>query len=106
MAGTSRLNKSLWTNIERLKLYAKGDGDAKFILEKNPFDDDDDEEQDEYIIIGRVIPEAGIYKEDGFRIEMKITSKYPREPPEVRFLTPVYHPNIEIDGESINDLEI
>jgi ubiquitin-protein ligase len=104
MADKSRLNKTLWTNIERLKAYAKGDQDAKFILEKNPFDDN--EERDEYIITGRVIPEAGIYKESGFRIEMKLKSNYPTEPPEVRFLTPVYHPNIEINGGSMNDLQI
>jgi len=31
---------------------------------------------------------------------MKLTARYPQEPPEVRFVTPVYHPNIEEDGKS------
>jgi ubiquitin-protein ligase len=104
MAGASRLNKPLWTNMTRLKLYSKGDKDAKFILEKNPFDDEEEEKvaaaRDEYIITGRVLPETGIYKENGFKIEMKLKSNYPTEPPEVRILTPVYHPNIEKDGKS------
>jgi ubiquitin-protein ligase len=104
MADTSRLNKPLWTNMTRLKLYEKGDKDAKFILEKNPFDDEEEEKaaaiRDEYIITGRVLPEAGIYKENGFEIEMKLKSNYPKEPPYVRILTPVYHPNIETDGNS------
>jgi len=104
MAGASRLNKPLWTNMTRLKLYSKGDKDAKFILEKNPFDDEEEEKvaaaRDEYIITGRILPETGIYKDNGFKIEMKLKSNYPTEPPEVRILTPVYHPNIEKDGKS------
>jgi ubiquitin-protein ligase len=104
MASVSKLNKPLWTNMTRLKLYEKGDKDGKFILEKNPFDDEEEEKiataRDEYIITGRVLPTAGIYQEHGFEIEMKLASSYPKEPPVVRILTPVYHPNIENDGTS------
>jgi hypothetical protein len=40
MGEGNRLNKPLWTNMTRLKLYSKGDEYAKFILEKNPFDEE------------------------------------------------------------------
>ncbi len=104
MGDGSRLNKALWTNITRLKLFVKGDEYAKFILEKHPFDDEEEEKaaaaRDEYVVIGLVLPQSGIYKESVLRIEMKLTSKYPQEPPEVRFLSPVYHPNVELNGKS------
>ena len=89
MAVTSRLNKSLWTNITRLKLLTKPDAPVRFLLEKSPFDDEDEErsaaEKDEYVVVGRILPESNIYKESAFQIEMKLTSKYPQEAPAVRF---------------------
>ncbi len=63
----------------------------RFILEESPFVDEDEAgtvaAQDEYVIVGRILPESGIYKESAFRIEIKLTAKYPIEPPGVRFLT-------------------
>lgn len=104
MALPSRLNKPLWINICRLKLLTKADSPVKFLLEKSPFDDFDENEPtnvqpDEFVIIGQVFPQSDIYKESAFRIEMKLTLKYPQEAPIVRFLTPIYHPNIEKDGK-------
>ena len=105
MAGTSRLNKALWTNITRLKLLTKKDAPVRFILEQSPFkedeeDDKDTPEQDEYVIVGRIFPESDIFKQGSYRIEIKLTENYPQEAPEIRFLTPVYHPNIEENGKS------
>lgn len=37
--------------------------------------------------------ELGIYK-----LQIKLTEKYPIDPPNVIFLTPIYHPNIDCDG--------
>lgn len=100
---SSRLNKTLWTNVCRLKLLTKADAPVRFILETTPFDDWDEVEptlpSDEYCITGRIFPQSEIYKESSFRIEMKLTIKYPQEPPIVRFITPIYHPNIEKDGK-------
>lgn len=105
MADINRLNKALWSNITRLKLLTNPNAPVKFILEHNPFDDEDEENdataRDEYIVTGQIFPDADIYKEGAFRIEMKLTSKYPDEPPVVRFLTPVYHPNVAKDGKII-----
>lgn len=107
MASPNRLNKALWSSITRLKLLAESDDSNKFILEQSPFDGIDEVEAatalDEYVVIGRILPESQIYKESAFRIEMKLTSQYPKDPPTVRFLTPVYHPNIEADGKLIQD---
>ena len=105
MSGSSRLNKALWTNLTRLKLLTKPDATIKFVLEKSPFNEDDDEEplpleRDEYCIVGRIYPNSEIYKEGAYRIQLKLTPKYPSEPPEVRFLTPIYHPNVHRDGKN------
>ena len=104
MANTSRLNKALWTNITRLKLLNKPDIPVKFILESSPFDDEDDEkaatEKDEYVVTGRILPNSKIYKDYAIQIEIKLTSAYPKIAPTVRFLTRVYHPNVEPDGRS------
>ena len=100
---STKLNKPLRINICRLKLLRKDTGPVKFILEKTPFDGFDEVEQitalDEYVVIGRVFPQSDIYRESSFRIEIKLTLKYPLEAPVVRFLTPIYHPNIEQDGK-------
>jgi len=104
---TSRLNKALWTDITRLKLLTKPNAPVNFILEKSPFDDEEEENtaeaRNKYVVIGRILPESNIYNESAFRIEMKLTLQYPREPPEVRFLTPVYHPNVATDGKTQNN---
>ncbi|CAF0914912.1 unnamed protein product [Adineta steineri] len=108
MATTGKLNKELWTNITRLKLLGKPNTTNRFILESNPFDDEDEEkvavEKDEYVIKGKIFPSSNIYKETALRIEMKLTSAYPIEAPVVRFLTPVYHPNVESDGTFCHQL--
>lgn len=108
VVNTKRLNKDLWTNISRLKLLGRIDASPRFVLEKSPFNDFDEEEidegtyieQDEYLIIGQIFPQSIWYKNGLIKIEMIVTSDYPAEPPRVRFLTPVYHPNIEPDGKS------
>ncbi|XP_021348128.1 ubiquitin-conjugating enzyme E2 T-like isoform X1 [Mizuhopecten yessoensis] len=38
------------------------------------------------------------YENGIFRIEIQIPERYPFEPPKVRFITPIYHPNIDNGG--------
>ncbi|CAF2931568.1 unnamed protein product [Rotaria sp. Silwood2] len=103
-----RLSKYLYTEICRLKLL-NATTDPKFVLEKSPFDDEDEIEapvlsnQKEMVVIGRIFPESEIYREGAFRIEIRLPPRFPFDAPEVRFLTPIYHPNVSVDGK--NNLE-
>jgi len=98
------LNKKLWTSLTKLKLLSKSDASDRFILDKSPFMDDESEEEtsvkkNECVIIGRIFPNSGIYREGAYKIVMKLAPSYPHEPPKVRFLTPIYHPNVNNDGK-------
>ncbi len=100
----SILNKSLYTDISRLKNLNTRTY-PKFILDQSPFRDEDDEEgnaaadtSEDVVIIGRILPDTEIYNQGAYQIEMKLTSSYPCNPPEVRFITPIYHPNVARDG--------
>jgi len=102
----SRLNKRLYTDITRLKLLDKDKAEVRFRLQKSPFaNDEDDNElanqnQEEYLVTGQIFPESNIYNERSYLIEMKLTKTFPIDPPEVKFLTPIYHPNVGTDGRS------
>jgi ubiquitin-conjugating enzyme E2 T len=101
----SKLTKVLYTDISKLKLCNKSDAPVRFLLDKSPFNDDDDVDaiaevakSNEYLIIGRIFPQSDIYKEGAYQIEIKLTKTFPFDPPEVRFITPIYHPNVDKDG--------
>ena len=38
------------------------------------------------------------YADGKFQLEITLTPRYPFEPPAIRFLTPIYHPNIDSAG--------
>ncbi|XP_061760486.1 ubiquitin-conjugating enzyme E2 T isoform X2 [Nerophis ophidion] len=38
-----------------------------------------------------------------FSLEVKVPERYPFEPPKMRFLTPIYHPNIDGSGRICHD---
>ncbi|AWP09738.1 putative ubiquitin-conjugating enzyme E2 T isoform 10 [Scophthalmus maximus] len=38
-----------------------------------------------------------------FSLEIKVPERYPFEPPKMRFLTPIYHPNIDNSGRICHD---
>ncbi|CAF1409934.1 unnamed protein product [Adineta steineri] len=107
-----KLNKALYNNITRLKLCNTPDAPVKFIVDQQPFDNDDDDDNmsgdaakaTEYLVIGRILPDSDIYKERAYQIEMKLTRTFPLDPPDVRFLTPIYHPNVAKDGKFCHEL--
>ena len=49
----------------------------------------------EGVILG---PEDSPYARGTFRLSVGVSERYPFEPPRVRFITPIYHPNIDSDG--------
>eukprot|EP00043_Microstomoeca_roanoka_P018339 m.195516 g.195516 ORF g.195516 m.195516 type:complete len:251 (-) comp16804_c0_seq2:1954-2706(-) len=44
------------------------------------------------------------YQEGVFRVELDCSGRYPFEPPKARFITPIYHPNIDTAGRICLDL--
>ncbi len=104
----SKLNKELYTEVNKLKnlnIHTQ----PKFILDQSPFPDDDDDQgagaaaatnSKEIVIVGRILPDSEIYNQGAYSIEMKLTPNYPFDPPEVRFLTKIYHPNVSEEGKN------
>ncbi len=105
MSSEPRLNKKLYTDITRLKLLNKENAEVKFQLIESPFKGDEDEDEladkkrEEYVIIGLIFPNSEIYRERSYKIEIILTKTFPADPPEVRFLTQIYHPNVDTDGK-------
>ena len=103
---STRLNKRLYTDITRLKLLDTVQADPRFRLQQSPFTGDEEDEdlanrnQEEYLITGQVFPTSNPFNKCSYLIEMKLTKTFPMDPPEVRFLTSMYHPNVGRDGKS------
>ncbi len=58
-----------------------------------------EDEQDLFQWTGTLFgPEDTPYKGGHFKIEIIIPETYPNKPPFIRFLTKIYHPNIDTDG--------
>ncbi|XP_015596125.1 ubiquitin-conjugating enzyme E2 T [Cephus cinctus] len=49
-------------------------------------------------------PNNSPYNGGLFQLEVEIPDNYPFEPPRIKFLTPVYHPNIDNSGRICMDL--
>lgn len=49
-------------------------------------------------------PEDSPYSNGRFQISLKFPAEFPFKPPEIKFLTPIYHPNISLKGEICLDI--
>lgn len=63
-----------------------------------------DEENLKYFKVQMAGPTQGPYEGGVFELELYLTDDYPREPPKVRFLTKIYHPNIDKLGRICLDI--
>merc|ERR1712061_371520 len=61
---------------------------------KTQFDDPDDLLNFKIVIC----PDEGFYRYGKFTFTFNINSNYPHEPPKVKCLTKIYHPNIDLEG--------
>jgi len=85
-----------------------------FILEKAPDEDSSkatntrtassSADSTSNIIIGRILPKSAPYSQGSYQVEIKIPTDFPFKPPEVKFLTQIYHPNVDKEGKICVDL--
>lgn len=53
------------------------------------------EEVYDVLLVNMLGPKGSPYEKGSFKLVVNIPKRYPFEPPLVKFLTPVYHPNID-----------
>jgi ubiquitin-protein ligase len=100
-----KLNQHLKIQIDELKSFAtNSNAPIIFNLTSLSFNIDeviDFSESKERVITGHIFPNSDIYVNGAFQIEIKLPPIYPLDPPKVRFITPIYHPNVGKDGKEI-----
>jgi ubiquitin-protein ligase len=112
MSASSGANKRLITEITKLKALSTNTDSSlvKFLLDKSPVDDQSGGSRvgvgnsGQNIILGRILPTSNIYNQAAFQIEIKLPAEFPFKPPEVRFVTSIYHPNVDEQGKICVDL--
>ncbi|CAF1377914.1 unnamed protein product [Rotaria magnacalcarata] len=105
-------NKRLLTEITKLKALSTNPdpSSVRFLLDKSPIDDPSGAARagagnsSQNIILGRVLPTSSIYNQAAYQIEIKLPPEFPFKPPEVRFITSIYHPNVDEQGKICVDL--
>ncbi|KAL1242401.1 Ubiquitin-conjugating enzyme E2 [Trichinella spiralis] len=55
----------------------------------------------EAIVFG---PPGTPYEDGTFKLQLKFTEDYPNRPPQVKFLSPIFHPNVYVDGSVCMDI--
>jgi ubiquitin-protein ligase len=112
MSASSGANKRLITEITKLKALSTNTDSSlvKFLLDKSPVDEQSGGSRvgggnsGQNIILGRILPTSNIYNQAAFQIEIKLPAEFPFKPPEVRFVTSIYHPNVDEQGKICVDL--
>ena len=98
----SKVNQQLKVQLNELKSLSTDDSNAVvFRLDNVLFDVDevfDYNSSEERLIIGRIFPTTEIFNQGAFEIEIKLPHTYPINPPTVHFRTPIYHPNVDENG--------
>ncbi|XP_044762567.1 ubiquitin-conjugating enzyme E2 T-like [Coccinella septempunctata] len=84
---------------ELLKLSKDSDTNCIYV-------DENTKEGDNYIILSATIigPDESPYHNGVFRLEVYLPERYPFSPPSIKFITKIYHPNIDDAGRICLDL--
>jgi len=89
----SKGTRRMMTEVTELQSLVTSN-DVKFLLDESPADDPTSD-----VFLGRILPKSDIYNQAAFRIEINLPGSYPYKGPEVRFITPIYHPNVDNKGK-------
>ncbi|XP_011495672.1 PREDICTED: ubiquitin-conjugating enzyme E2 T-like [Ceratosolen solmsi marchali] len=57
-----------------------------------------------YLSVNIIGPHGSLFAGSLFKLDLEIPSRYPFVPPRLKFVTPVYHPNIDTQGRICMDL--
>ncbi|CAD6233373.1 GSCOCG00007161001-RA-CDS [Cotesia congregata] len=57
-----------------------------------------------HLIVTILGPNGSPYENGVFKLEVEVDDTYPYEPPRMKFVTPVYHPNVDTGGRICMDL--
>ncbi len=101
---TLQWTKRMYVQLTRLQsIGPNSNSEVKFIIDRPCLDGLDDEiflSNFAPIINGRILPNSEIYNKSAFEIELQI-KQFPFKPPDVKIITPIYHPNVGQRGEII-----
>jgi ubiquitin-protein ligase len=102
---TDRRSQRIRDEVQNLQSLATNTDPSSviFLLDESPLEDRSNGSQantasaSSDIIVGKILPNSDIYNKAAFQIEIKLPPAYPFMPPEIRFITPIYHPNVDKD---------
>jgi len=98
--------RRIYTSTQQLRnIGPRSTATIKFIVDTTPFDDDDEPTvSGDLVIVGRLMPNSPLYNQGSLPVRIVIGPEFPFRPPKVISTVPVYHPNIDINGEFCVDI--
>ena len=89
-------DRRLSQDLAQLRSFASENG--SFIIDETPFGNNQGQvTRSGRILIVRVRPNLREFNQGSFKVELNLTG-YPFRSPNIRFLTPIYHPLVDREG--------